>query len=223
MAGPPGANGLSAYQLWLAAGNVGTEAEYLSSLVGAPGATGPQGDTGPRGAPGVFTGLPGADGASTPIGFFTGAQFSPESIGGAADAIVALQDSRVLKLGQVPFTTGKYLVHASVQLGWSGEVLIDLNGNLWLDCSPVDGVYSNTILTWNWCRIKRGTEGYNYGTVQSYDLCAIVTLTQGRYLSLQAGGDFFLVGGSLTAYALPQHVVYSPGFTDGLFQKTFSS
>ena len=49
------ADGKSSYDLWLAAGNTGTEAQFLASLKGADGATGPQGpqgDVGPQGADG---------------------------------------------------------------------------------------------------------------------------------------------------------------------------
>lgn len=48
-AGADGATGLSAYQLAVLDGFVGTEADWLASLVGP---TGPKGDTGPAGAPG---------------------------------------------------------------------------------------------------------------------------------------------------------------------------
>ena len=44
--GTNGSDGSSAYEIWLTAGNTGTEAEFLASLVGAqgePGAQGPQG------------------------------------------------------------------------------------------------------------------------------------------------------------------------------------
>ena len=53
--GDKGAQGKSAYDLWLEAGNVGTEADFLLSLKGDQGETGPQGpkgdpgDTGPEG------------------------------------------------------------------------------------------------------------------------------------------------------------------------------
>ena len=56
--GDKGAQGKSAYDLWLEAGNVGTEADFLLSLKGNPGETGPQGpkgdpgDTGPQGPKG---------------------------------------------------------------------------------------------------------------------------------------------------------------------------
>ena len=56
--GDKGAQGKSAYDLWLEAGNVGTEADFLLSLKGNQGETGPQGpkgdpgDTGPQGPKG---------------------------------------------------------------------------------------------------------------------------------------------------------------------------
>lgn len=60
--GKAGADGKSAYQIWLDAGNTGTEAQYLASLKGAKGDTGaigPKGDTGATG----LTGPAGKDGA----------------------------------------------------------------------------------------------------------------------------------------------------------------
>lgn len=68
--GEDGADGLSAYEVWLAHGNVGTEDDFLASLIGADGAEGPegmpgaQGETGPAGAQGE-PGADGADGLST--------------------------------------------------------------------------------------------------------------------------------------------------------------
>lgn len=45
--GDPGASGMSAYQLWLAAGNTGTEAQYITSLKGAASTVpGPEGNDG---------------------------------------------------------------------------------------------------------------------------------------------------------------------------------
>ena len=41
--GPAGADGLSAYEIWLAAGNSGTETDFLASLVGPQGAKGDPG------------------------------------------------------------------------------------------------------------------------------------------------------------------------------------
>ena len=49
--GPPGADGDSAYDIWLAAGNAGTEAEFLASLVGEKGEPGDPGEKGDPGDP----------------------------------------------------------------------------------------------------------------------------------------------------------------------------
>lgn len=50
--GPAGADGASAYEVAVADGFVGTEAEWLASLVGADGAPGEQGPQGPEGPQG---------------------------------------------------------------------------------------------------------------------------------------------------------------------------
>jgi len=51
--GAAGANGESAYQVWLDAGNTGSDAVFLASLIGATGATGATGPTGATGATGT--------------------------------------------------------------------------------------------------------------------------------------------------------------------------
>ena len=61
--GTNGNNGLSAYQIWLNAGNTGTEAQFLTALRGATGSAGPQGTAGTNGANGV-NGVNGQDGLS---------------------------------------------------------------------------------------------------------------------------------------------------------------
>lgn len=50
--GTPGADGQSAYELWQSLGNVGTEQQFLDSLVGTPGADGTDGAPGADGADG---------------------------------------------------------------------------------------------------------------------------------------------------------------------------
>ncbi len=62
-AGADGIDGASAYQIWLDAGNTGTEGDFLAVLVGPEGPTGPGGSQGPAGADGI-DGNDGADGAS---------------------------------------------------------------------------------------------------------------------------------------------------------------
>jgi len=64
--GTNGSDGSSAYEIWLTAGNTGTEAEFLASLVGAQGETGATGATGPQGLQGIQgpAGNDGADGTN---------------------------------------------------------------------------------------------------------------------------------------------------------------
>jgi hypothetical protein len=68
--GATGADGKSAYQVWLDAGNTGTQAAFLASLTGATGATGATGSAGPTGATGSTgaTGPAGATGTTGPTG-----------------------------------------------------------------------------------------------------------------------------------------------------------
>lgn len=65
--GVPGADGASAYEVAVANGFVGTELQWLASLVGADGAQGPPGNDGAPGADGA-QGPPGNDGAQGPPG-----------------------------------------------------------------------------------------------------------------------------------------------------------
>lgn len=69
-AGEPGADGASAYDVAVANGFVGTEAEWLESLVGPQGDPGPAGADGPQGPQGIqgVAGPAGADGAQGPQG-----------------------------------------------------------------------------------------------------------------------------------------------------------
>lgn len=68
--GPAGANGLSAYQVAVANGFVGSEAQWLASLTGPAGEPGQVGATGPAGsdAPrGVYVGSVPPEVSSTPF------------------------------------------------------------------------------------------------------------------------------------------------------------
>ena len=68
--GSPGADGASAYEVAVAAGFAGTEAQWLASLVGPQGDAGPKGETGatgPQGATGA-TGPQGPQGETGPAG-----------------------------------------------------------------------------------------------------------------------------------------------------------
>ena len=50
-----GHDGASAYEIWLEEGHVGTEEDFLASLVGPTGPVGPKGDTGETGPAGTYT------------------------------------------------------------------------------------------------------------------------------------------------------------------------
>lgn len=65
--GGVGPAGPSAYEIWLDAGNEGTEADFLASLVGPEGPEGPQGPEGPEGPQGP-EGPAGAEGQQGPAG-----------------------------------------------------------------------------------------------------------------------------------------------------------
>lgn len=65
--GPPGPEGPSAYDVAVANGFVGTENEWLTSLVGPQGPQGPQGVQGPQGLQGI-QGPAGAQGEQGPAG-----------------------------------------------------------------------------------------------------------------------------------------------------------
>lgn len=65
--GETGATGASAYEIWIAEGHSGSEADFLASLVGPQGATGPQGPAGADGAKGE-TGEQGPKGETGPQG-----------------------------------------------------------------------------------------------------------------------------------------------------------
>ena len=69
LSGVVGSDGASAYEVWIAEGNTGTEADFLASLVGADGPQGPEGPAGPAGVDGAIgpQGPAGADGTSVTI------------------------------------------------------------------------------------------------------------------------------------------------------------
>lgn len=66
--GPQGPQGFSAYQIAVFNGFIGTEEEWLASLVGAQGPEGPQGEIGPQGP----IGPEGPTGPGVPVGGTTG-------------------------------------------------------------------------------------------------------------------------------------------------------
>lgn len=94
--GPPGAgeDGLSAYEVAVANGFVGTEADWLDSLVGPPGPQGLKGDQGDAGAQGPI-GLTGQQGLKGDTGDqgLQGVKGEKGDKGDAGDTLVFISDT----------------------------------------------------------------------------------------------------------------------------------
>jgi hypothetical protein len=97
---PEGPRGLSAYEIWIAEGNTGTEQDFLDSLVGADGE---QGEAGPAGADGtcecevVYTSVERAPAIGGEDGIIPGTSYTVP-VGGAGDY-------RLLYTGHADFLT----------------------------------------------------------------------------------------------------------------------
>lgn len=104
-----GHDGASAYEIWLSQGNVGTEEDFLASLVGPTGPQGPQGiqgiqgETGPQGVQGEQgpAGATGATGATGPKG--DPGNFIP----GDGLQVVDSDGQGVLEVDSLPLVAGK--------------------------------------------------------------------------------------------------------------------
>jgi hypothetical protein len=119
--GPPGSPGASAYQIAVANGFVGTQAEWLASLEGADGAPGAQGIQGPAGPPGAD----GAQGIQGPTG----------PPGSTVDTGVSVNPS-----GLVVIQGGDTTVHAA---------LARLDASLGTLVSGIGGITDGQLMVWN--------------------------------------------------------------------------
>lgn len=168
---------------------------------GATGATGPLGPIGLQGITGA-TGAQGPSGASSLVAFFKGVVWDP-----APDtptvAIANLVDQLTLDFGIVPFTSGYYLFHLRMQIGWNAGAsgANTQNGffTFYDGATALQGI--------NWGRLKTGSTGHGYGTVTEYGLDFIVPVTQGNHLFLTAGVQSYLLGGQLTCWNLPPYEI----------------
>ena len=134
--GPPGNNGLTAYQIAVRDGFQGTETQWLASLCGPTGATGPQG---PQGATGP-QGIKGDTGATGPQGIqgISG----QNGIDGVSASLFPLGSS-VYADGGTGVNPARYIIKdptsniiGYVNLSWDGSPLVligiqstDVNGN----------------------------------------------------------------------------------------------
>ncbi len=58
-----------------------------------------------------------------------------------------------------------------------------------------------------WGRMKAGSSGHGYGTVEGYSHAFQATLTQGNHLIVTAGTEFYLIGAQLLVFNIPDFVV----------------
>jgi hypothetical protein len=114
--GTPGADGASAYQVAVANGFVGSQADWLASLVG------PEGDPGPAGAAGA-PGAAGSDGATGPVQFLfsIGTDLAVTAGDGSEDLPIVNGTGAALNILTVAAALGQAPTGAAVIL----DVLID--------------------------------------------------------------------------------------------------
>lgn len=188
-----------------------TGPQGLRGFSGATGAgqTGPQGPIGLQGVTGI-TGATGVAGTSPILALFTGYRWNPNTP--YTNALLELADQRLINMGAIPFSTGTYLFHVEMQLGWTGNGVESQSGDVWLQ----NGL-ANTVATFKWARLRptSALTNDNYGTVSSYGHWVQAAVTQFNNLILNSGDDVFLLGAQITAYAAPANVIISPGFTNG--------
>lgn len=156
--GAPGADGDSAYQVALDNGFVGTEAEWLASLVGPQGNDGPQGIQGPAGpageqgpagaqGPAGVAGPEGPQGEQGPVGA-TGPQgggLVPDEYGDLTDAKVTEIETADVDWVFLVNPDGDLRTNQSVPAGIAGDmerhlIMYHADTNTWSDYGQFTGV-----------------------------------------------------------------------------------
>ncbi len=135
--GEPGADGLSAYELWLAEGNTGTEADFLAAMKGEKGEQGEPGEAGPQGNPGIDgkTILNGTVNPTSDVGvdgdFYlntsTNEIFGPKASGAWPSTGVSLVGPQGPEGPLVSGNSGQILVNNGS--GWAASSAIHVNSN----------------------------------------------------------------------------------------------
>ncbi|MFN6316131.1 MAG: hypothetical protein ACK4VJ_05715 [Rhodoluna sp.] len=170
--GVDGAAGLSAYELWVAQGNPGTEADFLASLVGADGSNGTDGTNGADGKSAYeiwleagntgteadfLASLKGADGVCTPgsgLGYF-GSFFDLTTQTNDAAVNVMRYDNSDVHNDGVSIVDGSKIVIANpgtYNIQFSAQITRLSGGNsseinIWLRQNGVNYPASDTTLT----------------------------------------------------------------------------
>ena len=145
------------------------------------------------------------------VGFFTGSIWNP--VAPYNGILNAPRDQLVMDFGIVPFSTGDYIVDVAIQMLWSGFP----TGNI-----EKDGIiyfYSTGVqiaqLEMTFRKQNVAAESVKYGAAFGYAHKFKAHLSQGGHLTMQAGGNIFLLGAQASVFTLPPYVVVSPGFTNG--------
>ncbi len=191
-AGVDGDDGLSAYQIAIAGGFVGTEAQWLASLVGPQGPQGETGATGPQGPQGIH----GATGPQGPQGE-TGPQ-GPKGDPGSGDVtgpFSATSNAVALFDG----TTGK-LIKDSTKLLPSGDV-VGTTDTQTLTAKTLSGAVLNDGYTEEVFAVSGTTPALSptNGSIQTWTLTGNSTPTAGTWA---AGQSITLMIDDGTAYTI---------------------
>jgi len=188
-------------------GPVGPQGPAGFGLTGPAGPTGPQGVPGPVGAPGA-TGATGPAGAAQPLCLYTGVIWNPQSPDTPAGDLQSLVGGQVLNFGQTPVPTGTYLICLSAQVGWNTQGAGPLAQNGFLQL--VDGTNVVQEIQGGFFKSSSSADGIGLPDCATVFFQAEITNSQNLYLKSQ--GSMFLLGATCVVFALPQHVVTSPGF-----------
>ena len=149
--GPAGADGDSAYEVAVANGCVGTEVEWLDSLVGAQGVQGLPGDTGPAGATGPAGGATVVTVGASPLSGHTAVAMDADGLLIYADCTNPAHIGSVQGVIANAYGAGDPAVvqtdFALTQAGWTfatGPVFVGAFGAL-VQVLPVGAVFAQVI------------------------------------------------------------------------------
>jgi len=146
LSGANGTNGLSAYQIWLNAGNAGTQAQFLTSLQGVTGVAGIAGTNGTNGV----------DGKNTLVNTTTEAAGANCAAGGTKVEVgLDANNNGTLDANEINSSLTKYVCNGAsniLPVGNSGSILYS-NGTSWVNLnSGIQGqvlTMNNGLPTWS--------------------------------------------------------------------------
>ena len=142
------------------------------------------------------------------LAFFSGAIWTPSFP--YSSAVNNLPYGVTVDFGIVPFSSGQYLFHVEMQIGWNGAVGGTRDGDFFLIAgnSPSDAAQFG----FKWGSLRLGGSGFDYGTVQSYGHWLMATAIQGQHLYLRANDQAMLLGAQLAVFNPPPYMITSPGY-----------